>query len=98
MKRIAIGVLVAAVSFGIAVAQDPPLIDKPADPKVTEKSDAKSPAKADPKVTQKSKDAGCGEMTGCCGEARGSKDKKASKSKGSAQKTAVKSVKPVKAN
>jgi hypothetical protein len=82
MKRLAIATLVVALSFGIAVAQDKPAADKPAAPKTTEKA----------------KDAGCGESTGCCGEMKSSKDKKAVKAQKPATKTADKTAKPAKAN
>jgi hypothetical protein len=78
MKRLAIATLVVALSFGITMAQDKPATDKPAAPKTTEKA----------------KDAGCGESTGCCGEMKSSKDKKAEKSQKSTKKTTTEAAKP----
>lgn len=82
MKRLAIAMLVVALSFGIALAQDKPATDKPAAPPTTEKA----------------KDAGCGESAGCCGEMKNSKGKKAMKGQKSPTKTAEKTAKPEKVN
>lgn len=100
MKRLAIATLVVALSFGIAMAQDKPATNKPAAPRTTQKAkDSGCMDKAkDAGCVDKARDAGCGESTGCCGEMKSSKDKKAAKSPQPTKKATTGAAKPAKAN